>query len=296
MSAMPPIHSCTQLTDLNEKLVSRLKKLKKRNNALEQELASINERLKIEKLLREHSIVRHVAVQTEPYPRGSWRVIKQPQSLPQGKSKEAENQKTIDSLLKNHRSLMKRYERELKANTKHIEVIASLNLRIQELEKQLSTAHDRVRLLESQVQRYTPQGWSTPRDKQTTPRDRTRATPRHSGKRMRGRNSYSPHNYSAGLVAEMEALKLERDKLARDKHKLKKELGALDENFFEEIEDLKFALQRSAKLNQEYDKALRHTCQTYGAAFPLDSLPSRPRSAPSSASKKHRSRQKKVAE
>ena len=82
-----------QLTDLNEKLISRLKKLKKRNNTLEKELASINERLKIEKLLREHSIIRHVGVQTDP-PRGAWRVVKQPPP-PENKGTD-ENKKTIE--------------------------------------------------------------------------------------------------------------------------------------------------------------------------------------------------------
>ena len=64
-------------------------------------------------------------------------------------------------------------------------------------------------------------------------------------------------------------------------------------NFFEEVEDLKYALQQSAKLNQEYDKALRQTCGNFGAPFPLDSLPSRPKKTPSSASRKSSSRTKK---
>lgn len=284
MMGMPSIHSCTQLTDLNEKLISRLKKLKKRNDALEKELASINERLKIESLLREHSLVRHVGIQTDPHPRGGpWRPVTK-QAPPPPSSKENDNHKTIDSIMKNHRSLVRRYEREVKANTKHIETTASLNLRIQELEKDLSGAKERVRTLEYQTQRsYTPQGWSTPRDQIG---DRTHATPRRRGRRSPSRRSYSPNNYSS---QEMETLRRDRDKLAKEKQKLKKELGALDENFFEEIEDLKYALQQSARLNQEYDKALRQVCDNFGAPFPLDSLPSR-RKKTSSSSKRPKSK------
>nr|XP_054748640.1 centrosomal protein of 290 kDa-like [Lytechinus pictus] len=274
--AVPSVHSCTQLTDLNEKLMHRLKKLKKRNDALEKELSSINEQIKIENLLREHCKIRHVGVQTELHPRGSWRVIKQPP--PQTKTQEDNSQKTIESLMKNHKSLMRRYEREVRANTKHIETVASLNLRIQELEKLLSSANERVRLLEGQTQRYTPHGWSTPRDHV---QNRSRTTPGQRRMRSRSRQSYSPDNYSQ----ELETVRRERDRLKKDKHKLKKELGALDENFFEEIEDLKFALQQSARLNQEYDKALKQVCENFGAPFPLDSLPSRPKKS-SSASKR----------
>ncbi|XP_011673759.1 centrosomal protein of 290 kDa-like [Strongylocentrotus purpuratus] len=181
--------------------------------------------------------------------------------------------------MKNHKSLMRRYEREVRANTKHIETVASLNLRIQELEKLLSSANERVRLLEYQTQRYSPQpGWSTPRGHA---QNRSRTTPGHRRRRSHSRQSYSPDNYSQ----ELETVRKERDRLKKDKQKLKKELGALDENFFEEIEDLKFALQQSARLNQEYDKALKQVCENFGAPFPLDSLPSRPKKS-SSASKR----------
>lgn len=42
----------------------------------------------------------------------------------------------------------------------------------------------------------------------------------------------------------------------------------LFQGFFEEIEDLKFALQQSALLNKEYEKVLRQMCQRFGIPYP----------------------------
>eukprot|EP00058_Branchiostoma_floridae_P012205 XP_002597693.1 hypothetical protein BRAFLDRAFT_77403 [Branchiostoma floridae] len=39
--------------------------------------------------------------------------------------------------------------------------------------------------------------------------------------------------------------------------------------FFEEIEDLKYALQQSAKLNQEYETTMRQMCTRFGVPFPF---------------------------
>jgi len=38
--------------------------------------------------------------------------------------------------------------------------------------------------------------------------------------------------------------------------------------FFEEIEDLKYALQQAARLNSAYEKALKQLCSQSGVAFP----------------------------
>lgn len=39
------------------------------------------------------------------------------------------------------------------------------------------------------------------------------------------------------------------------------------QGFFEEIEDLKYALVCSAKLNDEYEKSLRKLCSQFGVPF-----------------------------
>lgn len=42
----------------------------------------------------------------------------------------------------------------------------------------------------------------------------------------------------------------------------------LDRGFFEEIEDLKYALQQAARLNSAYEKALRQLCSQCGMPYP----------------------------
>jgi hypothetical protein len=44
-------------------------------------------------------------------------------------------------------------------------------------------------------------------------------------------------------------------------------LGAL-QGFFEEVEDIKFALQQSAKLNKEYERCLKQMCKQLGIPYP----------------------------
>ena len=40
------------------------------------------------------------------------------------------------------------------------------------------------------------------------------------------------------------------------------------QGFFEEIEDLKYALQQSARLNTAYEKALHKLCKQFGVPLP----------------------------
>lgn len=50
--------------------------------------------------------------------------------------------------------------------------------------------------------------------------------------------------------------------------RMKREIGALDENFFEEIEDLKFALQQANNLNREYEKTVQMLSSRLGLSYP----------------------------
>ncbi|CAF0724386.1 unnamed protein product [Rotaria sp. Silwood1] len=50
--------------------------------------------------------------------------------------------------------------------------------------------------------------------------------------------------------------------------RMKKELSALDENFFDDIEDLKFALQQANNLNREYEKTVQMLSDRLGIPYP----------------------------
>ncbi|XP_006811634.1 centrosomal protein of 290 kDa-like [Saccoglossus kowalevskii] len=152
-----------------------------------------------------------------------------------------------------HNNLMKRYEKEVKSNTSHIETISTLNLRIYELEQQLKQLQEKILELE----RQSPK-WSAGRC---------------GGKRRRRRSNSL--NDSLDLKTELERVREERDKLSKDKKKLKKELQGLDKGFFDEVEDLKYALQQSAQLNQKYEKTLRSMCNRFGVPFPFALNPQR---------------------
>ncbi|CAF1438536.1 unnamed protein product [Rotaria sordida] len=49
--------------------------------------------------------------------------------------------------------------------------------------------------------------------------------------------------------------------------RMKREISALDENFFEELEDLKYALQQANNLNREYEKTIRMLCDRLGIPY-----------------------------
>ena len=59
----------------------------------------------------------------------------------------------------------------------------------------------------------------------------------------------------------------EKDSLQYELQKLKTEVKGIDQNFFDEIEDLKYALQESAKLNAVYEKTLRHICKQHKLSY-----------------------------
>lgn len=248
---MPEVHVCSRLTDENEVLIRKLKKLKKKNNALEEELRDINQKLKFEEFVKHNTLRVSVCTQTD-VPGYKPLVIK-PKQVNKQQAQKDEQQKQIDSLLKMHKSLMKKYQREIKHNAKHLETIAALNLRVQELEAQLSNAKQKVDFLE--------------KSHSVTPSPSRRKSRRKARSQQRKRASSCD---SEDLRSEVTQLKLERDRLFKERKLLKKELGALDDDFFEEIEDLKYALQQSAKLNKEYQKTLEKLSRQFG--FPLPNV------------------------
>ncbi|XP_071824567.1 uncharacterized protein [Apostichopus japonicus] len=242
------------LTDENEQLIRKLRKLKKKNNVLEEELRDINEKLKFEEFVKHHTLTISVCTQTD-LPGYKPLVIKSKQVSKQQKHTD-EQKKQIDSLLKMHKNLMKKYQKELKHNAKHLETIAGLNLRVQELETQLTNSKQKVDYLERNRPLTTPS--SSQRKMRRTPRTQRR------------RRTSSTQDDAEDLRSEVNQLRQEKERLAKDRKLLKKELGALDDDFFEELEDLKFALQQSAKLNKEYQRTLEKLSQRFG--FPLPDI------------------------
>ncbi|XP_067886894.1 centrosomal protein of 290 kDa-like [Heterodontus francisci] len=249
---IPPIHRCLQLCAENEHVQRKLKKLRQKNEQLESELAEIQGKLQLQQLMRDFVTTRDAQIQTEPQP---W----QRAGLKEGNASKADERS--NRLLQMYNALQKRYEKEIKTNKEQSETISKVTVNIHELELQLVTSKQRIQQLENTL---------TGRRRRTPTPDRGSASyKRRSG----GKKGCSPDCIHIELLFEIERLQKERDKLTKEKRSLKNELAGLDKGFFEEIEDLKYALQESAKLNKEYEKCLRKICEKYGLPFPQPLCP-----------------------
>ena len=73
------------------------------------------------------------------------------------------------------------------------------------------------------------------------------------------------------LATEMRVVKQENEKLKSELEQARVELGNFDDNFFDEIEDLKYNYAETVKKNVLYEDRLRHYSNLFG--FDVD-LPS----------------------
>ncbi|XP_072324491.1 uncharacterized protein [Scyliorhinus torazame] len=240
---MPPIHRCLQLCAENEHVQKKLKKLRLKNEQLESELSEIQGKLQMQQLMRDFVTTRDAQTQTESQPWHRTGVKEAHVS----KADERSNR-----LLQMYNALQKRYDKEIKTNKEQSETISKLTVNIHELELQLVTSKQRIQQVEHEH----------------TAMRRNRRTLASHKHRSGGGKGCSPDCIHIELLFEIERLQKEKDKLTKERRGLKNELFGLDKGFFEEIEDLKYALQESAKLNNEYEKCLRKICEKYGLAFP----------------------------
>ncbi|XP_041376467.1 centrosomal protein of 290 kDa-like isoform X2 [Gigantopelta aegis] len=229
------IHSCSQFCAENATLRKKVHLLKQQRNACRKELAKLQEEKKLESLLKTYVTSRDVYVQTEPK---SWQlgIFGSPRKKEEKVEHVADLEKT-NKLLTMHNQLMRRYEKEVKQNMSNIELLSELNLKLAAMETKLKEEKEKVLRLEREL--IITRG----------PKSRSRS----------------------GAGADDEVLRevvKERNKLKKENKKLRTELKGLDTGFFEEIEDIKFAFQQSAKLNKEYEKALRKLCHQFGVPYP----------------------------
>ncbi|XP_030045967.1 uncharacterized protein LOC115460315 isoform X1 [Microcaecilia unicolor] len=245
---LPAVHNCLRLSDENDLLLRKLKKMRFKNEQLEAELTRMQEQLRLQQLMRDYVMTRDSQVQTESQlwcGRGGG--IKEPKGASGNKN---------GKLLQMYNNLQKRYDNEIKRNQVQSEAITSLTVKIHELELQLQVANQKMQQLEcKKVCKHT----------QTILKGRT-STPemKFPPQRSRCKKSTLYSNSQSDLLLVIEKLKKEREKLYKEKRMLLKELAGLDKEFFDEIEDLKFALQESVKLNNQYEKCLNQISTKFG--------------------------------
>lgn len=244
--AYPDIHTCMKLSAENEELKLKLMKVKHQRDDAVSELKQIKEANKVHELLRNYVTTRDVYVQTEARLGYSLinRTVKkeEPEKLDSKKS---------STLLSMHSSLMKRYEKEVKQNMTHIETITNLNLGMIECEKKLKEKTEELTTLERELKLLQIQVKSM---------SRTKA--------MKQRSRSPPESDDDEGLDPKAKLKKENRKLRQNIEKLKKELSGLDHGFFEEVEDIKYALLQSSKMNKIYEKTLRKMCMQFGIPYP----------------------------
>jgi len=208
---------------------------------LQRELNDFRDKQRMEAMMKQFVTTRNMEVQTDP-----------PKTLnvnPPKKTDKAQQDERMNKLLAMHNSLLRRYERELKANMEHVETITDLNIKLNDAEQKQRECDMRVHRVEKEKQEVL----ARQADKARTSCSQSCHTTDNSQRRL------------------IEKTGKERDKLSQELKAIKKEIKGLDYGFFEEVEDLKFALEESTRLNQQYDHTLRRMCQQQGLPFPMPS-------------------------
>lgn len=89
-----------------------------------------------------------------------------------------------------------------------------------------------------------------------------------ASKRPKKRDGIPESVELSSLSDEMARLRTECEQLRREKRAVERELGQLDPGFFEELEDLKFSLAESKRLNADYDRFVKQLSRTYRFELP----------------------------
>ncbi|XP_066039807.1 centrosomal protein of 290 kDa-like isoform X3 [Chamaea fasciata] len=247
--ALPVVHRCLQLTDENEQLVKKVKKLHIKNKELKKNLGQFQEQLYLQQITRVCGTSRDVQVQTETH---LWDKG--------GDRKHLVLESDSVRLLQMYNELQKRYVKETKTNKEQSEAIKNLTIKINELEHNLQEQRQRIEQLECKKVSWKTGAVSgkrsqTPKGGVTSHRD------------ISAKTESCCSRYLELLLKEIKKLKKENGKLSAEKKALKNELAGLDKDFFEEVEDLKHAVQESVKLNNEYEKCLKQISVIYGLPF-----------------------------
>ncbi|CAL1535013.1 unnamed protein product [Lymnaea stagnalis] len=222
------IHSCSKILSQNIDLKQKLLSVKRKKDELEKQLAFVQKDQQQNTFPKPKC--KNAAVQTDLKP---WPLHRQTRpTKPEAQMVTEADITRTNKVLDMHSQLLKRYDKEVKLNMSYADTISELNLRLGETEQKLG--EEKEKSIQFQRELIV----------------------------ARGQGSKSAEDPVLRDVVK------ERNKLAKENHKLKSELKGLDHNFFDEIEDLKFALLQSSKLNNEYEKTLQRMCSQFGVPYP----------------------------
>ncbi|KFU96609.1 hypothetical protein M959_01011 [Chaetura pelagica] len=158
-----------------------------------------------------------------------------------------------------YNDLQKRYIKEIKTNQEQSEAIKNLTSKIHELELNLQEQKQRIEQLERKKVSWKTSAVSGKRNQ--TPAGEV------TSRRDVSKKESCCSKYLELLLKEIKKMKKENEKLSAERRVMKNELAGLDKDFFEEVEDLKQAVQESVKLNNQYEKCLKQISVMYGLPF-----------------------------
>ena len=228
--SMPSVHSCFYLTEENNKLTSKYKKLTTKYKVLEKELLEIKEKYMQLQFSMEY---------------GQKNSLKDEPAIPVSKlkNKKIANADEQDAAMKKHMVAHKKLLRRIEEQTKKSSMIMQQNIALKtdndRLKDDMSKKDDQIADLQRKLEKQL----------------NIRNTPQSNVKKI------------AKLKENLSVMREEKYKVTIENAKLKNELAGLDHSFFEEIEDLKYALHQSSKLNKQYEKALKKVCSQFGLDY-----------------------------
>ncbi|NXP73139.1 CE290 protein, partial [Ramphastos sulfuratus] len=160
-----------------------------------------------------------------------------------------------------YNELQKRYVKEIKTSQEQSEAIKNLTIKIKELEHKLQEQRQRIEQLERKKVTWKSSAAASGKRSRTLEGEET------SHRDISIKQELCCSEYLELLLKEIKKLKKENKKLSTERRALKKELAGLDKDFFEEVEDLKHAVQESVKLNNQYERCLKQISAMYGLPF-----------------------------
>lgn len=236
MAGIPPLHVCHTLTSQNEQLTQKYNNLKRSYKKLLKETVELKENLMRVQMEKEYATRAglqrpNTVTVVEGEPVVTKNIVNTTKDV------------TTEKLLKLNSQLLKQVEKGNKQMKNSEKKLVKFDNEKEKLQSDLFEANQQITALRKQVTDKEEQYQSL------------------CGKlKAVGRSKKD-------VMTTVTSMKREREKLATENVRLKGELKGIDGKFFEEIEDMKYALQQSAKLNVEYEKALRRLCKQFGLNY-----------------------------
>lgn len=279
---IPLIHECFQTSQENEKLKAKLKEAVRRYTAVKAQLDQATA-VRQQPLQCIGRTTKEAETQTDSGRAAG--IAARPLAVARKRAADAIKEKESErsKFITTHENLLRRYDRLLQTNAQNAQTIAELTVKVHDLEMRLQAAERRGRRGGSLTPAASPDQCTTAKRRRAagerssaTAAARTAATATAAGRPAGGHRSSPRLNRTPQITVTTAVIDTaDRGRQNRASHvtasKWEQELKNIDEEFFEELEDLKYALQQSTKLNAAYEDAIAKLCRKHSEPDPFAS-------------------------